>query len=86
MTDDTHLTLREVVDELRTYTALVSDEWQESVDILCNAARYPYCYSDEFNGLLEKVLRVALQDCRDNAIIVEEVFTETYTKKTIEWD
>lgn len=83
---DRELTKCEVVNELRTYTALVSDEWQEATDILCSAVRYDWLYSDEFAAALEKELRDSLQYCRENATIVEEEITETYTRKSIDWE
>ena len=86
--DISALTMTEFISELTTYTELANDEWQESVDLLCQVVRYNYCYTDETNTALENELRLTLQYCRDNAVISEEEHTETYTRtvKTLRWE
>lgn len=87
MIDITNLPLRGLVNQLRTYTELSNDEWQEAMDALCDLARYEYLLSDDFVAMLTDEIRDNLQNCLDNAEIIEEEVTETYTRKvrTLEW-
>lgn len=80
--------LNTVIQELKMYTEISNDEWQEAMDLLIQAVRYSYIYSDEFTNLLVKELTDNLENCKKNATIHEETITEshTYTVKTLEWD
>lgn len=81
------LPLRGLVDQLRTYSELANDEWQEAMEALCHLARYEYLLSDEFVISLTEEIRNNLQNCIDNAVITEEEVTETFTRKikTLDW-
>ena len=56
MKEVSELTLVEVCTELRTYTNLFSDEWQESIDGLIDITRSMYLYDDALSGAINNQL------------------------------
>lgn len=80
------MTAEEISDELRQYTELASDEWQESVDRLCSLVGYEYTYGESFNKALLIELRSQLKYIRKAAKIEEVTETQTYTTKKLIWN
>jgi hypothetical protein len=81
-------TLEEVCAELETYTELVSDEWQETVDDLISLTRNLYVFSDEFSVAVEEELRTILAYCKENAVFREEEIVtpaRIQTVKVLKW-